>query len=150
MNNTYFITIMMAFIMILLIVLFSMVITLILTNQMRPKYQRETDLEKHPALLPTRYPTWTPKDSRKVFPAHKFGNNYVRGSPANLPQKNLSGKKCPWNLEKVENKRDRRSLESFCWIPTGVQSIETNSTAYYNKCADFNSLHRSKASIFLV
>ena len=145
MNNNYFITMMFALIMILLVTLFSMIIAYFIATKLKSNIMKTTVEKTLPQTqhLPTAYPTGRPDSIHWQF--------VDRHLVSHLSQKPTQV------INEVTNKRDRRSLESFCWIPTeiqpvqGLQSVQAvQSSAYYNKYGDFNSLHRSKQSIFLV
>ena len=148
MNNSYFITMMFALIMILFVTLFSMIIAYFIATKLKSNIMKTTVEKTLPRTqhLPTAYPTGRPDSIHWQF--------VDRHLVSQMCQKPTLATKV---ANEVTNKRDRRSLESFCWIPTeiqpvqGLQSVQAvRSTAYYNKYADFNSLHRSKQSIFLV
>ena len=137
MNNSYFITTMFALIMVLLVTLFSMVMALIIMNKLKSQiYQSQRSHAQSQDRFPTQLPT-----AYQNSPYWFYSNDNQLKKETN--KHHSSG-----------FKRDRRSLESFCWIPTDskpTQSVQAvQATAYYNKYGDFNSLHRSKQSIFLV
>ena len=145
MNNSYFITMMFALIMILLVTLFSMIIAYFIATKLKSNIM-ETAVEKtlpQTQHLPTAYPTGRPDSIHWQF--------IDRHLVSQISQKATAATKV---THEVTNKRDRRSLESFCWIPTEIQPVQglqsVRSTAYYNKYGDFNSLYRSKQSVFLV
>ena len=143
MNSSYFITTILALIMILLVTFFSRIMAYFIATKLKSNIMK-TSIEKVlPTHLPTAYPTGRPNSIHWQF--------VDRHLVSQMCQKPTVATKA---TNEFANKRDRRSLESFCWIPTEIQPVQglqsVESTAYYNKYGDFNSLHRSKQSIFLV
>ena len=134
---------MFALIMILLVTLFSMIMAYFIATKLKSNIMKSTVEKTSPTHLPTAYQTGRPNSIHWQFVDRHFVSQMCEKPTVVTKATN-----------EFANKRDRRSLESFCWIPTEIQPVQglqsVQSTAYYNKYGDFNSLYRSKQSIFLV
>ena len=142
MMSANYITAMIALIVLLFVLLICMSVALGLITKLR---NRVGDLE---ANLDARMEEPTrPQVDRPLSPVRPFS-----------PTRHIADYVSPRSHHpgQTRSKRDRRSLESFRWVPFEGQIKQPN--AYFNKIEDFkstysvqfNTLQRSKASIDLI
>ena len=145
MMNGNYITAMIALIVLLFVLLVCMTVALALITKLRT---RVDDLEANLDAKPTQNTdaNHQPRPEMPLSPVRPF-------SPTR-PIADYVSPRC--HQGQIRSKRDRRSLESFRWVP--FEGASQHQNAYFNKIEDFkstysvqfNTLQRSKASIDLI
>ena len=147
--NANYITAMIALIVLLFVLLICMSVALALITKLRTRVddlEANLDTKLSPAAQVSDANDQTRTCTMPLSPVRPFS-----------PTRPIADYVSPRvNQSQIRLKRDRRSLESFRWVPFEGQVEHPN--AYFNKIEDFkstfsvqfNTLQRSKASIDLV